>query len=1196
MSRSNEPSPVDPDDTPTRIGGNAGGGAPGEDPTVPSMQKGGAPAPKQQQPKPAPGPKVNDPLVGKELGGCRITGLLGRGAMGAVYKARQLRLDRDVAVKVIRPEMMTDARTLKRFEVEARTVGRFNSAHVVMVHDVGFEQGVHYLVMEFVQGKNLRDHVKMLAGGRLPAAEAIPLLRQACKGLEEAQRLSVIHRDIKPDNLMLTDRGILKIADFGIAKPIQEDFSMTLTSELIGTPLYMSPEQCQGASDLDFRSDMYSLGATFYYLLTGEPPVRASSVYELIQTKTKLENLCLWKALPELDQNHPLSRVIERMTALDRDDRYESYEALLNDIVIVEQGGTVQRIAPKPKKEPMPTLEVGAPQAKTKGVLVAAVAVIAVAAAGAWFALHGDDGKKPGGTGGATNVPSGSDAVARGALRELSTRLQGLGPTKEMRDELAALTVTGPEAAMKTTLLAAVDQGLGIRDRLAKVKAPTTVQPPFDEIGKHFADVEAAVKVDGALSPLLQQWVATTAKGARLEETLGARALASLSGAWNTWRDDRAKVRGDKDKIAALTERLAVIERARLKLYDLLPGLRADLDGSLSAAVLKKARDGLGEDSTEPVEIDVSDVLAEVRAAFAATGPDESLTKRVSEQRPTKPEQAKECRDLIDELANARARRTNAEDLRTGFPRDPQVPFDDVASYFQRLDLALEPLQDAEKKLPPWAVQLRVSLRDEATLRTRVIAACGDALASWKRAKAEPGADRERLSQRLSALAAGKVRALELFPDAAADLDRVVPAADLDAGNAELAQAAGRQRWFATSRDLIARIEALRTIAEWRAAGAQLSADLAASDQGAAVFAGDAEVQREQKRIGEARGRWEQADAKVKDVAAKIAAADLGGADTIVRAGGFGNEGKEEIRILGEAAAHCRAAFDALDQRLDVAAAVKSLADAKAVLAPVVVLAPAVDQRIATWSARLDALQQAASGMVVIPAGRVRQAAGRVDSFFLSPTEVTHGEFVKFLGELKAAVKGIDDPAKKLAAVEARLPGVGMTADALEVVLGMDPRQVNPRMPADRLTWYAAAAFAAWYGRALPKGEEWALAAFGDGNKQKYPFGAPWDSPQRDMVFAARSLALVDEAGLSWRAAEGAPIHHLAGNVAEWLAAPPDGPTAAVAGGKFNDAEPKARDAAEGTFVPADKSDGRLGFGARTMLRPRTFPGLDWPR
>ncbi|MGK0301672.1 MAG: tRNA A-37 threonylcarbamoyl transferase component Bud32, partial [Planctomycetota bacterium] len=203
----------------TMASGNAGGAS--EDATMASGNAGGA----SEDPTMASGSAKASgqvynagELMGKTIGGCRIDKLLGRGAMGAVYKARQLKLDRDVAVKVIRPEMMTDPRMLKRFQIEARTVGKFNSANVVMVHDVGFELGVHYLVMEFVEGKNLREHVKLLAGGRRPAGEALSLIRQSCKGLEEARRLKVVHRDIKPDNLMLTTQNVLKIADFGIAK------------------------------------------------------------------------------------------------------------------------------------------------------------------------------------------------------------------------------------------------------------------------------------------------------------------------------------------------------------------------------------------------------------------------------------------------------------------------------------------------------------------------------------------------------------------------------------------------------------------------------------------------------------------------------------------------------------------------------------------------------------------------------------------------------------------------------------------------------------------------------------------------------------------------------------------------------------------------------------------------------------------
>lgn len=1197
MSRPTQPpSPDDPDETPTRIGGNAGAGGrlPDEDPTVPSLQKGGGappPPPRQQQ---HPQQKANDPLIGKELGGCRITGLLGRGAMGAVYKARQLRLDRDVAVKVIRPEMMTDARTLKRFEVEARTVGRFNSAHVVMVHDVGFEQNVHYLVMEFVQGKNLRDHVKLLAGGRLPAAEAIPLLRQACKGLEEAQRLSVIHRDIKPDNLMLTERGILKIADFGIAKPIHEDFSMTLTSELIGTPLYMSPEQCQGVADLDFRSDMYSLGATFYYLLTGEPPVRASSVYELIQTKTKLENLCLWKALPDLDQNHPLSRVIERMTALDRDDRYESYEALLNDIVLVEQGGTVQRMAPRPEKKEMPKLPEVKPK-KGNGTAIAAVlGVLAVGGGAYWFATSGEEPKSNDVAGTPVKVDT---AVVRGQLTALHERLALGGPSDSLLDDAKKVAAEGPELREKEALLAAIQQASEVKSRLQKTRPPEAIEPPFDTLRQHFEAVDRAVAVEGTPLPSLATWLANVEAASRAEATLGARAQSRLAGAFTKWRDERGKAAGDTTKLALLTEQLGTIEAGRRVLVELMPQLRADLDRDLPVESLDKARRGLTEDTSLPAEVDVAESLAKFRAQFEANGPDAALQRNVEALRPTKVEQNEARTTLMNAIGIASERKSDAERTRTSSkPSDPQLPFDDVESYFQKLDLALEPLQDAAKKLPTWAEALRTNLRDEKALQASVTAACGRAFRSWQQDSAAPGVDRERLASRLALLRNGVERATKLFPAAKADLDREVPAAEIEKALAGLELAAGRQRWLGTVRELGARADAVRTIAEWRAAEAQFAADVAACEAAAVPFATDADVQREQKRITDARNRWATADAKVKELAGKLATGDLTAADALARAGVLGNEGKDELRLFGDAVTRCRDAFAALEQSLDVGKAQTLLSDGKSLLRPVAVLAPEVDRRIDGWIARLGELQQAAAGLVAIPGGRVRGESARVESFFLSPTEVSHGDFTRFLGELKTAVNGIEDPARRLAAVEPRLPGIGLTSEALEALLAIEPRRVGAKLPADRLTWHAAAACAAWSGRSLPTLGEWSLAAFGDGNQNKYPWGGAWSYESKDRNPDSKNLVEVDDGGLSWRAAGGLRVHHLAGNVAEWLHAEPAAGNAMLAGGKFNDSEPNAKARAEGGVIEADKTDSYPGFGARVVLRPRAFPGLDWPR
>src|SRR5690606_2370402 len=157
-------------------------------------------------------------------------------------------------------EYVSDEAVLKRFQQEAKTVGRFSTPHVVQIHQVGYQHGTHFLVMEFVDGGNLREFVLERPTRRLETEEALRFRKEGCLGLQEARAAGVLHRDIKPDNLLLTSRGVLKIADFGIAKMLGSDVQMTRTSELTGTPLYMSPEQCRG-EELDFRSDMYSLGA-----------------------------------------------------------------------------------------------------------------------------------------------------------------------------------------------------------------------------------------------------------------------------------------------------------------------------------------------------------------------------------------------------------------------------------------------------------------------------------------------------------------------------------------------------------------------------------------------------------------------------------------------------------------------------------------------------------------------------------------------------------------------------------------------------------------------------------------------------------------------------------------------------------------------------------------------------------------------
>ena len=773
----------DPDEQPTRFGGPQPQPQPqrskSEDPTMPAMDKGsamnkgkaggqgptGKPTPKAPAPAAAPG--MTDPLLGKTLGGCRIDKLLGRGAMGAVYKARQLKLDRDVALKVIRPEMMTDQRMLKRFEVEARTVGKFNSANVVMVHDVGFELGVHWLVMEFVEGANLRDHVKLLAGGRLPAGEALPLLRQSIKGLEEAQRLKIVHRDIKPDNLMLTDRGVLKIADFGIAKPLQEDFSMTMTSELVGTPLYMSPEQCQGEGALDFRSDMYSLGATFYYLLTGEPPIRASSVYELIQTKTKLASLCLWKALPGLDQNNPLSRVIERMTALDREDRYESYEALLADLVLVEQGATIT----VPKQS-------GARGKKRKGrgpargVVLGAVGALLAAGAGG-YAWWSSQQAKPG-----QGVVVGDLGPQQQRLQVLRERFAGEGPSPSLVEDLQLMEATGSVVAARDVLLAEVERAQAVRQALAAIVPPQELALPFTDLKKHFDAVAQAARVDAAASVALREFAAKAATTARAENELADRAMSKLSSAFVEWQSARSKAGNDAAALVQFGDSLKAIEDGRRALLDLLPAQRAKIERDLKSEALDAARLGL-KAVGGGVEVDVGAALQQIREAFTKDGPAASLQTRLRDLQPTRSDQLTVRKALLDEFQRAETARTQAEGARTDkFPL-AKLPFDDVSDYYETLERALDPVRVADQSLPTWAASLRTKLRAEATLQPRIVTACAQALAEANTEAALAGVE--------TAVQLGR----RLLPGAAAELDKL----DLAGARARIGAMAKARQW-----------------------------------------------------------------------------------------------------------------------------------------------------------------------------------------------------------------------------------------------------------------------------------------------------------------------------------------------------------------------------------------------------------------
>jgi len=202
-----------------------------------------------------------------------VVDLIGEGGMGCVYKARQPRLDRLVALKLLWPKLGADPAFAERFNREARVLARLNHPNNVGVYDFGQAGGFYYLLMEYVDGVNLRQAMR---SGRFSPAEALSLVPRICDALQYAHEEGVLHRDIKPENILLDTRGRLKIADFGIAKlfgQARENANLTATGVAVGTPHYMAPEQLERPQDVDQRADIYSLGVVFYEMLTGELPV-----------------------------------------------------------------------------------------------------------------------------------------------------------------------------------------------------------------------------------------------------------------------------------------------------------------------------------------------------------------------------------------------------------------------------------------------------------------------------------------------------------------------------------------------------------------------------------------------------------------------------------------------------------------------------------------------------------------------------------------------------------------------------------------------------------------------------------------------------------------------------------------------------------------------------------------------------------
>ncbi len=302
-------------------------------------------------------------LVGRTIGKYKIVAKLGKGGMGEVYKGEDTQLGRPVAIKLLLRSSSgaTNERMLERFFREARAAAQIVHENIVQVYDMGEDEGLHYIAMEFVDGGSLQDLVKE---EKPPAARVTELIYQAARGLAAAEERHIVHRDVKPSNILVTRDGVAKIADFGLAKNVGTDSNLTYAGQVLGTPHFMSPEQCDGLPT-DSRADIYSLGATYYYALTRRYPYNGETALS-VMLKHKTEPLIPpHERKPEIPKG--ISAIVQKMMAKKLSERYQSFKEVVADLDRVRRGM-------EPEAEPPP--ESAESKSRVQAAIVAMISIV----------------------------------------------------------------------------------------------------------------------------------------------------------------------------------------------------------------------------------------------------------------------------------------------------------------------------------------------------------------------------------------------------------------------------------------------------------------------------------------------------------------------------------------------------------------------------------------------------------------------------------------------------------------------------------------------------------------------------------------------------------------------------------------------------------------------------------------------------
>ena len=296
--------------------------------------------------------------IGTQLGSLEISALLGKGGMGEVYRARDLKLKREVAIKILPEEFSRDADRVSRFQREAEVLASLNHPNIATIHDLEEANGSRFLVLELVEGETLEEQLRR---GPIPIEDALKIAKDISEALEAAHEKGIIHRDLKPANVKVTAEGRVKVLDFGLAKALQPQqqitglsnsptvISVSIPGVILGTAAYMSPEQVRG-KETDARSDIWAFGCVLYEMLTGRPPFQGETIGEIFAGILKAEPE--WAALPN-ELPGPIRGLLRRCLMKDRRDRLQ---AIGEARIVIDTPSEEATVSAKPSSRYLPAL------------------------------------------------------------------------------------------------------------------------------------------------------------------------------------------------------------------------------------------------------------------------------------------------------------------------------------------------------------------------------------------------------------------------------------------------------------------------------------------------------------------------------------------------------------------------------------------------------------------------------------------------------------------------------------------------------------------------------------------------------------------------------------------------------------------------------------------------------------------------